>query len=42
MSETFFTDSAILARDYPELYAQLAQYYRQDPAGVLPSPRSRA
>jgi len=35
MSETFFTDSAILARDYPELYAQLAQYYRQDPAGVL-------
>ena len=42
MSETFFTNSAILARDYPELYAQLAQYYRQDPAEVLPSPRSRA
>ena len=34
-SETFFTDSAILARDYPELYAQLARFYRQDPAGVL-------
>jgi Mlc titration factor MtfA (ptsG expression regulator) len=36
-SETFFTDSAILARDYPELYAQLAQFYRQDPAGMLPA-----
>lgn len=35
MSETFFTDSAILARDYRDLYAQLAQFYRQDPAGVL-------
>lgn len=42
MSETFFTDSAILARDYPELYAQLAQLYRQDPAGVLPAPASGA
>jgi MtfA peptidase len=40
MSETFFTDSAILARDYPELYAQLARFYRQDPAGVLPAPAS--
>ena len=36
MSEAFFTDSAIVARDYPELYAQLAQFYRQDPAGALP------
>ena len=42
MSETFFTDSAILARDYPQLYAQLAQYYRQDPAGVLPASGARA
>ena len=33
MSEAFFTDSGIVARDYPELYAQLAQFYRQDPAG---------
>ena len=40
MSETFFTDSAVLARDYPELYAQLAQFYRQDPAGVLPGTAS--
>jgi len=40
MSETFFTDSAILARDYAALYAQLARFYRQDPAGVLPAPVS--
>lgn len=39
-SEVFFTDSAVLARDYPGLYVQLAQYYRQDPAGVLPAPAS--
>ncbi len=33
MSEAFFTESAVLARDWPELYAQLALFYRQDPAG---------
>jgi Mlc titration factor MtfA (ptsG expression regulator) len=33
MSEAFFTESAVLARDWPELYAQLARFYRQDPAG---------
>ena len=33
MSEVFFTESAVLARDWPELYAQLAAFYRQDPAG---------
>jgi Mlc titration factor MtfA (ptsG expression regulator) len=33
MSEAFFTESAVLARDWPELYGQLAQFYRQDPAG---------
>ena len=33
MSEAFFTESAVLARDWPELYAQLAHFYRQDPAG---------
>jgi hypothetical protein len=32
MSEAFFTESAVLARDWPELYAQLAMFYRQDPA----------
>ena len=33
MSEAFFTESAVLARDWPELYEQLALFYRQDPAG---------
>ncbi|HMH18241.1 MAG TPA: M90 family metallopeptidase [Burkholderiales bacterium] len=33
MSEAFFTESAVLARDWPELYRQLALFYRQDPAG---------
>jgi Mlc titration factor MtfA (ptsG expression regulator) len=37
MSEAFFTDSAVLARDYPELYEQLALFYRQDPAERLPA-----
>jgi Mlc titration factor MtfA (ptsG expression regulator) len=31
MSEMFFTDSAVLWRDWPDLYAQLALFYRQDP-----------
>ena len=31
MSETFFTDSAVLLRDWPDLYRQLAVFYRQDP-----------
>jgi Mlc titration factor MtfA (ptsG expression regulator) len=33
MSEAFFTESAVLARDWPALYGQLALFYRQDPAG---------
>ena len=33
MSEAFFTESAVLARDWPQLYRQLALFYRQDPAG---------
>src|SRR5258708_12517407 len=33
MSEAFFTESAVLARDWPELYRPLALFYRQDPAG---------
>jgi hypothetical protein len=32
MSEAFFTESAVLARDWPELYTQLALFYKQDPA----------
>jgi Mlc titration factor MtfA (ptsG expression regulator) len=39
MSEAFFTDSAVLARDYPELYEQLALFYQQDPAERLPAMR---
>jgi MtfA peptidase len=31
MSEAFFTESAVLARDWPELYEQLALFYMQDP-----------
>ena len=31
MSEMFFTDSAVLARDWPDLYRQFALFYRQDP-----------
>lgn len=33
ISEAFFTESAVLARDWPDLYGQLALFYRQDPAG---------
>lgn len=33
MSEAFFTESAVLARDWPDLYRQLALFYGQDPAG---------
>jgi hypothetical protein len=42
MSELFFTDSAVLARDWRGVYEQLALFYRQDPAHVLaltPDPR---
>ena len=35
MSEMFFTHSAVLARDWPELYEQFTLYYRQDPAGIF-------
>ena len=37
MSEMFFTASELLARDWPELYAQLALFYRQDPAERMPA-----
>ena len=32
MSEEFFTDPLTLREEYPELYRQLALFYRQDPA----------
>jgi Mlc titration factor MtfA (ptsG expression regulator) len=34
-SEAFFVDPAPLAREFPEWYALLARYYRQDPLGRL-------
>lgn len=37
MSEEFFTDSGVLSREYPQLYRELARFYRQDPAGVVSS-----
>jgi Mlc titration factor MtfA (ptsG expression regulator) len=34
MSEVFFTDASLLARDWPDLYQLLMQFYCQDPAGI--------
>jgi MtfA peptidase len=42
MSEAFFTESAVLARDWPQLYRQLALFYKQDPAEHDPQQRRRA
>jgi MtfA peptidase len=36
-SEVFFTAPAALVAEYPEIYGQLAQFYRQDPAARLTS-----
>ena len=35
MSEEFFTDPILLRDELPELYGQLALFYRQDPAGRI-------
>jgi Mlc titration factor MtfA (ptsG expression regulator) len=32
LSEVFFASPATLVRAYPDVYAQLAAFYRQDPA----------
>jgi Mlc titration factor MtfA (ptsG expression regulator) len=32
LSEVFFSDPALLKRDYPDVYRQFALFYRQDPA----------
>jgi hypothetical protein len=32
LSEVFFADPALLREEYPDVYAQLAKFYRQDPA----------
>lgn len=41
-SETFFELPQLLREEYPRVYAQLATFYRQDPAARLPAiePRS--
>jgi len=44
ISEAFFETPELLVADYPEVYEQLRQYYRQDPMGRLkaaPRPRPR-
>lgn len=39
MSESFFESPGTVQRTYPEVYSQLAQFYRQDPAGRLQAPQ---
>jgi Mlc titration factor MtfA (ptsG expression regulator) len=39
-TETFFEQPVQLERDHPELYAQLKQFYGQDPARRAPPPAS--
>ncbi|WP_231137407.1 M90 family metallopeptidase [Chromobacterium paludis] len=36
LSEAFFEIPHLVLRDYPDLYRQLSQFYRQDPAARLP------
>jgi MtfA peptidase len=35
LTETFFTDSAIVALDFPDVYQQLARFFRQDPNAIM-------
>jgi Mlc titration factor MtfA (ptsG expression regulator) len=35
LSEVFFADPLLLQDEYPNVYAQLAQFYRQDPASRI-------
>jgi Mlc titration factor MtfA (ptsG expression regulator) len=38
LSEVFFAEPALLAREYPDVYAQFRAFYRQDPAArIVPS-----
>lgn len=41
MSETFFESPLVVRDTYPDVYAQLALFYRQDPAARLASPAAR-
>lgn len=40
LSETFFEQPEIVAGEYPDLYAQFARFYRQDPLAPAQAPRS--
>jgi Mlc titration factor MtfA (ptsG expression regulator) len=40
MSEAFFESPQTLIALYPDVYAQLVQFYRQDPAARMPEPDS--
>jgi Mlc titration factor MtfA (ptsG expression regulator) len=40
MSEVFFESPGSVRGTYPEVYAQLAQFYRQDPAARLREPHA--
>nr|NIO43168.1 hypothetical protein [Burkholderiales bacterium] len=35
VSESFFEDPEVLALHYPEIYNQLARFYRQNPAAMM-------
>lgn len=35
LTETFFTEPMVVARDFPAVYAELVRFYRQDPLSVL-------
>ncbi|MES2561647.1 MAG: M90 family metallopeptidase [Pseudomonadota bacterium] len=39
MSEVFFESPQVVAREYPQVYQQLRQFYRQDPCSRLPEHR---
>jgi hypothetical protein len=36
LSEVFFAEPALLVDEYPDVYAQFSQFYRQDPAARDP------
>ncbi len=41
LSEVFFAEPALLAAEYPDVYAQFSAFYRQDPAARVALPKSR-
>jgi len=41
LSEVFFAEPALLVDEYPDVYVQFAQFYRQDSAARNPRPDGR-